>query len=110
MRRPIAHLTGAAAVLAVLVAVSVTFAPGTVAPGDLGSPAASRPLESSAPTQSVAETTDAPDAIAPFPHLPDGGGTAQPIDRAPVSDGPLPSMIIVWAGKCPDFKHFPAQQ
>jgi D-alanyl-D-alanine carboxypeptidase len=86
MRRPIAHLTGAAAALAVLVAVSVTFAPGTVAPGDLGSPAASRPLESSAPTQSVAETTDAPDAIAPFPHLPDGGGTAQPIDRAPVSE------------------------
>jgi D-alanyl-D-alanine carboxypeptidase len=81
MRRPIAHLTGAAAALAVLVAVSVTLTPGTVAPGDLSSPAASRAFESSAPIQ-----TDAPDAIAPLPHLPDGGGTAQPIDRAPVSE------------------------
>ena len=86
MRRPIAHLTGAAAALAVLVAVSVTLTPGTVAPGDLRSPATSRPLEASAPAQPLPETTDAPDAIGPLPHLPDGGGTAQPIDRAPVSE------------------------
>ena len=86
MRRPIAHLTGAAAVLAILVAVSVTLAPGTVAPGDLPSPLASSAPAASAATQPLPGATKLPYAIWPFPHGPDGGGTAQPIDRAPVSE------------------------
>jgi hypothetical protein len=45
MRRPIAHLTGAAAVLAVLVAVSISLAPGVFGPGELP-PAASLPTAS----------------------------------------------------------------
>jgi D-alanyl-D-alanine carboxypeptidase len=88
MRRPIAHLTGAAAVLAVLVAVSVTFVPGTDTPGEQPPPPASH-----APAAGVASpqpqpqpgSTDLPDAYWPIPHG-GSGGTAQPIDLLPVSD------------------------
>lgn len=86
MRRPIAHLSGAAAVLAVLVAVSVTLAPGGSTPGELP------PLRtSSEPGASITAArtpapgeTDPPDAFWPIPHGPDGGGTALPIDLQPV--------------------------
>jgi D-alanyl-D-alanine carboxypeptidase len=81
MRRPIAHLTGAAAVLAVLVAVSVTLSPGGSTPGELPPPAASRE-----PAASIgAAGTELPYAYWPIPHGPDGGGTALPIDLQPVS-------------------------
>ncbi|HEY8921880.1 MAG TPA: serine hydrolase domain-containing protein, partial [Candidatus Limnocylindria bacterium] len=77
MRRPIAHLTGAAAVLAVLVAVSLTLAPGALSPGELPPPAASR--------QPAASTGTQPPAVSPSPHGADGGGTAQPVELSPVS-------------------------
>ena len=83
MRRPIAHLTGAAAVLAVLVAVSVSFAPGGSTPGELPPgptprPAASLGFGGTPFPQPGPETSD-------LPHAPNGGGTAQPIDLRPVS-------------------------
>jgi D-alanyl-D-alanine carboxypeptidase len=84
MRRPIAHLTGAAAVLAVLVAVSLMVAPGAFSPGDLP-PASRLPAASAEATQPLPDTTDLPYAIWPFPHGADGGGTALPIDLLPVS-------------------------
>ncbi|MBA3689244.1 MAG: beta-lactamase family protein [Chloroflexi bacterium] len=77
MRRPIAHLTGAAALLAVLVAVSLTLAPGAFSPGELPPPAASLLPAASSGTQ--------PQAVSPSPHGADGGGTAQPVDLRPVS-------------------------
>jgi D-alanyl-D-alanine carboxypeptidase len=89
MRRPIAHLTGAAAVLALLVAVSVTVAPGGPTPGELPLPAGTRlPAASAAGTPypvPLPEATDLPYAFWPIPHGPDGGGTALPIDLLPVS-------------------------
>jgi D-alanyl-D-alanine carboxypeptidase len=86
MRRPIAHLTGAAAVLAVLVAVSVTLAPGGSTPGELPPPPASRePATSIGAARTPApEGTELPYAYWPVPHGPDGGGTALPIDLQPV--------------------------
>ena len=79
MRRPIAHLTGATAVLAVLVAVSVTLAPGGSTPGELPLPAGSR-----VPAASIgAAETELPYAYWPIPHGPDGG-TALPKDLQPV--------------------------
>jgi D-alanyl-D-alanine carboxypeptidase len=88
MRRPIAHLTGAAAVLAVLVAVSLTLAPGAFSPGELPPPAGSQ-LPAASPgaagAQPQPETTDLPHGFWPLPGGADGGGTAQPIDLLPVS-------------------------
>ena len=84
MRRPIAHLTGAAAVLAVLVAISVTLAPGTTTPGELPPPPASHAPAASAPAPQPG-SSDLPDAYWPVPHGA-GGGTARPIDLLPVSD------------------------
>jgi D-alanyl-D-alanine carboxypeptidase len=88
MRRPIAHLTGAAAVLALLVAVSVTVAPGGPTPGELPLAGTPHPAASAAGTPypvPLPETTDLPYAFWPIPHGPDGGGTALPIDLLPVS-------------------------
>ncbi len=88
MRRPIAHLTGAAAVLAVLVAVSVTVAPGGPTPGEPVLPAGTPLPQGAGATPypvSLPETTELPYAFWPIPHGPDGGGTAQPIDLLPVS-------------------------
>lgn len=85
MRRPIAHLTGAAAVLAVLVAVSLTLSPGGFSPGELPPPPGSRLPVASSGVQPKPDTTDLPHASGPFPTGADGGGTAQPIDLVPVS-------------------------
>jgi D-alanyl-D-alanine carboxypeptidase len=84
MRRSIAHLIGAATVLAVLVAVSLAFSPGSLSPGVLPPPAGSQlpPVGATAtPRQPVA--TDLPGAVSPIPV--DGGGTARPIELLPVS-------------------------
>jgi D-alanyl-D-alanine carboxypeptidase len=87
MRRPIAHLTGAAAALAVLVAVSVTVVPGGPTPGE--QPPAGTPLPGATARATAAqpgpEASDLPYAFWPGSHGPDGGGTAQPIDLLPVS-------------------------
>jgi D-alanyl-D-alanine carboxypeptidase len=90
MRRPIAHLTGAAAVLAMLVAVSVTLAPGALSPGELPPPAGSQLPASAAAFATPGpfgqpETTDPPRGYWPVPGGADGGGTARPIDLLPVS-------------------------
>jgi len=88
MRRPIAHVTGAAAALAVLVAVSVTVVPGGPTPGEQPPTGTPLPGASAGATpfpQPGPETTDLPYAFWPIPHGPDGGGTAQPIDLLPVS-------------------------
>ena len=90
MRRPIAHVTGAAAVLAVLVAVSVTVVPGTDTPGERPPPAGT-PLPAAGAGQRSQvpqpEGTELPYAFWPIPHRPDGDGTALPIDLRPVTDG-----------------------
>ena len=88
MRRPIVHLTGAAAALAVLVAVSVTVVPGGPTPGEqppTGTPLPDASARGTQLPQPGAETTDLPYAFWPIDHGPDGGGTAQPIDLLPVS-------------------------
>jgi D-alanyl-D-alanine carboxypeptidase len=86
MRRPIAHLTGAAAVLAVLVAVSVSLVPSGPTPGELPAAGTPRPAASRGSVSTPGpETTELPYAFWPIPHGADGGGTAQPIDLLPVS-------------------------
>jgi D-alanyl-D-alanine carboxypeptidase len=86
MRRPIAHVTGAAAALAVLVAVSVSVAPGGPTPGELPPAGTPRPAASPGSANTPGpETSDPPYAFWPIPHGADGGGTAQPIDLLPVS-------------------------
>ena len=90
MRRPIAHLTGAAAALAVLVAISVSLVPSGPTPGELPAAGTPLPAASAGPggtplPQPGPETTDLPYAFWPIPHGADGGGTAQPIDLLPVS-------------------------
>ncbi|MEP7040658.1 MAG: serine hydrolase domain-containing protein [Chloroflexota bacterium] len=87
MRRPIAHLTGAAAVLALLVAVSLTVAPGSDTPGEQARAATTQlPGIHETPNPTLLpETTDPPYAFSPIPRGPDGGGTAQPVDLLPVS-------------------------
>jgi len=80
MRRPIAHLTGAAAVLAVLVAVSISLAPGAFTPGELP-PAASPPAASlAAPGPELTNR----ESILPVASG-GGGGTAQPVDLLPAT-------------------------
>ena len=83
MRRPIAHLTGAAAVLAVLVAVSVTLAPTALSPGEL--PASLAAFATPGPF-GQSDTTVPPRGYWPVPQGADGG-TARPIDLLPVSSG-----------------------
>ncbi len=91
MRRPIAHVTGATAALASLVVVSLALSPGATSPGELP-PAGSRaPGASAGPSATprlafLPETTDLPYAFWPIPHGEEGGGTALPVDRLPVSD------------------------
>jgi D-alanyl-D-alanine carboxypeptidase len=89
MRRSIAHLTGAAAVLAVLVAVSLGIAPGTLSPGVLPPPANSQhPAADATATPRppyLPEATELPYAFWPIPHGGEGGGSAQPNELLPVS-------------------------
>ena len=81
MRRPIAHVTGAAAVLAVLVAVSLTLAPGAFTPGELP------PASSVAAPGSGARATspELPPSSRPSQLVEGGGGTALPKELTPVS-------------------------
>ena len=81
MRRPIAHLTGAAVVLAVLVAVSLTLAPGAFSPGGLP-PTSSLPVASSS---AQPKSPELPPSVRPSQQVEGGGGTAQPVELAPVS-------------------------
>ena len=81
MRRPIAHLTGAAAVLAVLVAVSLTLAPAAFTPGEL--PPASRVPAASSSAQP--QSPEIQPSVRPSQQVEGGGGTALPVELAPVS-------------------------
>ncbi|MGZ6255654.1 MAG: serine hydrolase domain-containing protein [Candidatus Limnocylindria bacterium] len=85
MRRPIAHLTGAAAVLAVVVAVSISLAPGSAIPGEPRNGPGSGLPAASVPAQPAPEATEPPRGFWPISRGPDGGGTAQPIDLLPAS-------------------------
>ena len=89
MRRSIAHLTGAAAVLAVLVAVSIGLFPGTLSPGVLPPPAGSQPpaaVAAGTPRPPfLPEATELPYAFWPIPHGGEGGGSARPNELLPVS-------------------------
>ena len=83
MRRPIARLTGAAALMAVAVAISVTLAPRTI-PGEQ-LPSASQPAASSSPRASSVATQ--PAASTPVGSQPEGGGgTVRPVALLPVSN------------------------
>lgn len=82
MRRPIARLTGAAALLAVAVAVSITLAPGTL-PGD-ELPSASLPGATHTPGASPLATVPAAGSSVASPPE-GGGGTARPVELVPVS-------------------------
>lgn len=79
MRPPIARLTGAAALLAVAVAVSITLSPSTL-PGEL-LPGAS--LAGGATPQGGSAGSGQPDPSPSQPH--DGRGTARPVALLPVS-------------------------
>lgn len=85
MRRSIAHLTGAAAALAFLVGVSLVVAPAAFSPGEFV------PASSIAAQPSEVQDTPLPTAtVLPVASLPaspgaEGGGSARPIDLAPVS-------------------------
>jgi D-alanyl-D-alanine carboxypeptidase len=82
MRRPIARLTGAAALLAVAVAISVTLAPRTIPAEQL--PSASQPAASASPRASSVPTQ--PAASKPVGSQPEGGGgTVRPVALLPVS-------------------------
>ena len=80
MRRSIARLTGAAALLAVAMAVSITLAPGTL-PGDQLPGASATPGSSPPATHPATSARPEPTATPPD----DGGGTARPIELVPVS-------------------------
>lgn len=86
MRRSIAHLTGAAAALAVVVAISLVVAPAAFSPGEFV------PGPSIGALASAVQDTPRPTAtILPVASLPaspgaEGGGSARPVDLAPVSD------------------------
>jgi D-alanyl-D-alanine carboxypeptidase len=85
MRRPIARLTGAAALLAVAVAVSITLSPGTLPADQL--PGSSQPGASASPpagSPRPGSGSDEPDPFETQPH--NGGGTARPIELLPVTD------------------------
>lgn len=91
MRRPIAHVTGATAALATLVVVSLALAPGVTSPGELPPAGSQAPGTTAGPSPTprppfLPETTDLPYAFWPIPHDGDGGGSALPVDRLPVSD------------------------
>ncbi|MBI2777075.1 MAG: serine hydrolase [Chloroflexi bacterium] len=83
MRRPIVRLTGAAALLAVAVAVSITLTPSRL-PGDQP-PGASPPGAANTPGATPLATL--PPASNPVESPPGGGGgTARPVDLLPVSN------------------------
>ncbi|MEP6807498.1 MAG: serine hydrolase domain-containing protein [Chloroflexota bacterium] len=84
MRRSIAHLTGVGAVLAVVVAASLAFAPAGIAPGQQ-LPAASVGAQGTPrPPAGPDEQSDLPHAYWPVPH-PAGGGSALAIDLRAVT-------------------------
>ena len=84
MRRPIAHLTGASALLAVAVAASLALAPGTAVPGELRPGASAGARETPRPPV-LFLGTDLRDAFWPVPQA--NGGTARPIDLLPLDGG-----------------------
>ncbi len=82
MRRPIRHVTGAAAVLAVVVAAALTITPPALDRGELpGGQASPRP-------SGTVEPTRLPNSIGPRPSLDQGvsGGTGRPPDLLPLPD------------------------
>lgn len=80
MRRSIAHLTGAAAALALVVAVSLVVAPAAFSPGEF----VPRPSRTALPSAAHPTATSLP--VASLPASPIGdGGSARPVDLAPVS-------------------------
>jgi D-alanyl-D-alanine carboxypeptidase len=82
MQRSIARLTGAAALLAVAVAISITLGPRTL-PGD-HLPRASQPAVSA--TSDASPLATQPAASGPVASQPpDGGGSARPVVLLPVS-------------------------
>ncbi|MDQ2853277.1 MAG: beta-lactamase family protein [Chloroflexota bacterium] len=91
MRRSIAHVTGAAAVLVAVVAASLALAPASVRPVGLSPSGASHLPETSAAMletrgpSAPAAATAPPDGFLPVPHGLDGVGTARPVDLLPVS-------------------------
>ena len=95
MRRPIRHVTGAAAVLAVAVAASLALSPGAIDPGAVapGQPPDGQPTPRGGVLGAATvrpgaggEATDLPDAFWPVPHAGQGGGTARPIDLLPLAE------------------------
>jgi len=87
MRRPIRHLTGAAAILAVLVAISLVAAPGALDPPDgIAQPTPSGEVVGAATTRPSAAPGTARPAASPVPPDGQGGGTARPVDLLPFAD------------------------
>ena len=88
MRRPIRHVTGAAAILAVAVAASLTLSPSSletgVLPADPATPGPSTALPANTGTPGQTDATELPDALWPAPHGGDGG-SARPVDLLPLS-------------------------
>lgn len=90
------HLTGAAAVLAVVVAASLALTPGALDPGELTgqlpggepTPGGVTLLPASALPSSPGDATDPPDAFWPVPSGEQGvgGGTGRPADLLPVAE------------------------
>ena len=81
-RRPIAHLTGASAVLALAVAVSLAFAPGTAVPGEPPPGASAAPHGTPRPGV-VPAAADRHDAFWP---VPGAGGSARSVDLQPLGE------------------------
>ena len=81
IRRPIAHLTGASALLAVAVAASLALTPGTAIPGEVRQPPS--PGAHVTPRPAVLPSgADLHDAFWPVPQA--DGGSARPIDLLPL--------------------------
>jgi len=85
MRRALAHVTGAATMLAAVVAISLALAPGAFSPGHLP-PSGSQPPATTATPRSVPLSPAPADATdLPMPHGGQGGGSARPAELLPVS-------------------------
>ena len=84
MRRSIAHLTGAAAALAMVVAVSLVVAPAAFSPGEFVPRPSHTTLPSGAPASPRPTATSLPVASLPASPLGDGG-SARPVELAPVT-------------------------
>jgi D-alanyl-D-alanine carboxypeptidase len=88
MRRPIRHVTGAAAVMAVLVAVSLAVGPGAFGPGPgdtKATPGGSVVGEATARPSTPPDGTALPTSTSPA--APDGGGgTARPVELLPLAE------------------------